>query len=213
MSTKRDVKDTTQFREFLLSNGLTPADVAIVARNKRIKNLINEKYEAFKENKILQAKLINKEAELGELKELLEAGKIRKARASGSNRGKTAKVPNPRAKEVFAEIYANGDFRRYLVGDYTLKHHLRINIAEARQMVQSKERLEGGNYLVNGIDVKRTCTDCKTTGEVGVDFQIHKKFIDSKCIPCKKEYMRIYRVNNRQRIKDLIVKWKAKKEY
>ena len=204
MDLKRDIKDMSQFREFLLNNGLKPADVAIVARNKRIKALINEKFKIFQENETLKQKLRNKENELFKLEKLFQANNIQKIRFStGGRRGKTAKQAPKTIDEVVAEIYPNGVFRRYIVGDRMIQKMVKISLEEAKRLIETKQPLPDGNFLVKGEVIPRTCSKCSVEGKIGEDFKIQTTFVDSMCIPCKTDYMRNYRAEYRKNARGL----------
>lgn len=200
MNDQREMIDLSKLREYLASKGLNMQDMAIVCKNKRIKKLLEE---PFKESKlVLQLK-----KQIKDLEALIEQQSNKVPTYIGNPR-RTPEAKPESVEDIFAEIYPDGEFRRYIVGRRMLRKYFSIGLNGANFLVEKKQTLINGNTLVKGIQVPRICNTCNEQGIIGQDFRIRKEHVAAKCIPCDDQYFKEYRERNRNKLKQQMKTWR-----
>jgi hypothetical protein len=212
MSTQREIIDTSKLREYIISQGLTEADAAVVMKNKRIKKLLQHPFKYSNQIKQLQKEVTELKKEVSELEyTLASTDRPIKIKAAPRSPRRTPNTPFPTVDEVFAEIYADGEFRRFVVSELMLVKFLEIDLEQAEYFAEKRIQMNNGSFLVKGGEVPRVCSMCNKKGTVGEDFKIDRTFVHAKCKTCHKAYMKKYRAENRKRLSQLMKNWREEK--
>jgi hypothetical protein len=92
------------------------------------------------------------------------------------------------------------------------KHHRRESgFREICKTCRSNKLLKGEYSHICFSANQKECTKCKQT-KVLSDFRKRKHYVNSSCKSCEKEELRIYRLNNQEKIKEASRKRLAKKK-